>query len=65
MKDKKKIEKLEKKVREMNDILTQINKIISHKGLVLHSEKYWKVRSLCVDTVRETDLRMIEVWYEE
>ena len=65
MKDKKKIQKLENKVREMKDVLNQINNIICTQGLVLGSNEYWKVRGLCVDTVRETDMRMIATWYED
>jgi len=65
MKDKKKIEKLEKKVVELKNILNQINNIIYAQGLKLGSDNYFKVRGLCVDTVRETDMRMIATWYEE
>ena len=65
MKNKKKIEKLEKKVEELKDVLTNINNIIFGEGLIVGKDNYFKVRSLCVDTVKETDLRMIATWYEE
>ena len=65
MKGKEKIQKLEKKVRELKDVLREIKDIIYGIGLNPGSDDYFKVRGLCVDTVRETDLRMVEVWYEE
>ena len=65
MRDRDKIQKLEKKVYELIEVLNQINNIIYGRGLDFRSEYYWKVSGLCVDTVRETDMRMIETWYEE
>lgn len=65
LKDKKKIEKLEKKVEELKGVLCQINKIVYRKNIKHHSDEYFKILELCIDTVRETDLRMVEVWYEE
>ena len=62
MKTKDRIRILENKVEELKDVLNQINDIIYAQGLSLGSDNYFKVRGLCVDTVRETALRMIETW---
>lgn len=64
MKDKVKIQKLEKKVEELKGVLCQINKIVFRKTIKHHSDEYFKILELCIDTVRETDMRMIETWYE-
>ena len=65
MKDKEKMQKLEKKVNELKSILIRINGIIYARGLDVGSDNYFIIRGLCIDTIRETDLRMIETWYEE
>jgi hypothetical protein len=62
MKRKDKIRILEKKIEELKDVLCQINKIVFHKNIKHHSDEYFKILELCVDTVRETDLRMVETW---
>ena len=56
------IQKLEKKVIELKDVLQQINDIIYAQGLSLGSDNYFRVRGLCVDTIRETDMRMVDAW---
>ena len=64
MKMKDKIRVLENKIEELKVVLKQINDIVCAQGLNLGSDDYFKVRGLCVDTIRETDLRFIEVWGE-
>lgn len=61
-KEDRRIQKLENKVEEMKVVLKQINDIVISHGLKYGSDDYFKVRGLCVDTIRETDMRMVDAW---
>ena len=65
MKKKDKIRILENKIEELKEVLNQINRIICTEGANFGSDDYFKIRGLCVDTIRETDLRFVEVWEDE